>query len=127
MSIYISGVEMPKEHPLYITLRPDGSVHVWDSYSGEGYGTQSILVPPHGRTIDADALRNIVFEALNDAIADGNSTPWGGALCALIAKNIVDEIDASPTIIPADIKTMYYPQVDGITPTVIKPNKEEQT
>lgn len=45
MSVYISGVEMPKEHPLYIMLRPDGSVHVWDSYNGEGYGTQAIPVP----------------------------------------------------------------------------------
>ena len=48
MSVYISGVEMPKEHRLYITLRHDGSVHVWDSYSGEGYEAQAIPVPEFG-------------------------------------------------------------------------------
>ena len=56
MSVYISGVEMPKAHPLYITLCPDGSVHVWDSYGGEDYGTQAIHVPPHGKLIDKDAV-----------------------------------------------------------------------
>lgn len=52
MSIYLSNIEIPKEHPLYITLRPDGSVHVWDSYSGGGYGTQAIPVSEHGWLIE---------------------------------------------------------------------------
>lgn len=56
MSIYISGVEMPKEHPLYITLRPDESVHVWDSYDGDSYKAQAIYVPDHGRLKDYDAI-----------------------------------------------------------------------
>ena len=59
-------------------------------------------VPKHGRLIDADALKSTVLEALNNAITDGNSTPLGRALCEFIAKNIVDEIEAAPTVIPAD-------------------------
>ena len=103
MSIYISGVEMPKEHPLYITLRPDGSVHVWDSYNGEGYGTQAISVPEHGRLIDADAL---------DYFKDDS----GIAVFDFVTRG---QIHAAPTIIPADPPVMEYPQVPGITPTVI--------
>lgn len=104
MSIYISGVEMPKEHPLYITLRPDGSVHVWDSYSGEGYGTQAISVPEHGKLIDADA-----------AIANRNTDMnWCYDLY-----DLPDYLADCPTIISADPPVMYYPQVPGITPIVI--------
>ena len=60
-----------------------------------------VELPPHGRLIDADALKTLVFEALKDAIADGHSTSDGEALCTFIAKNIVSEIDAAPTVIPA--------------------------
>lgn len=54
--IYIPNVAIPKEHNLYITLRPDGSIHVWDSYEGVGFGTQATPVPDHGDLIDARAL-----------------------------------------------------------------------
>lgn len=68
--IYISNIEIPKEHPLYITLRPDGSVHVWDSYSGGGYGTQAISVPDHGRLEDLDDVINDVRHYLCEGCSD---------------------------------------------------------
>lgn len=64
-----------------------------------------VPVPEHGRVIDADAFTALMF-----------ADPY---------QDFVHIIEQMPTIIPADIKTMYYPQVDGITPTVIKPKKEE--
>lgn len=90
MGIYIKGTEMPKEHPLYITLRPDGSVYVWDSYS-EGYETQAILVPEHGRLGDLDALATIHRKG-----ADKGDSAWK---FHVTAKAWVNEM---PTIIPAD-------------------------
>lgn len=42
MSIYISNIEIPKEPFVSITLRYDGSVHVWSSYKGEGFETKAI-------------------------------------------------------------------------------------
>lgn len=87
MSVYISGVEMPKEHPLYITLRPDGSVHVWDSYSGGGYGTQAIPVPEHGRLGDFDELKKVV---------KGNN--WSNPTVPTAVNAIIARM---PTIIPA--------------------------
>lgn len=89
MSIYISGVEMPKEHPLYITLRPDGSVHVWDSYNGDSYGTQAIYVPDHGRLIDADMMEKECCHGCKNEFHK--------------YENCIDCVLANaPTIIPAD-------------------------
>jgi hypothetical protein len=93
MSIYISNVEMPKEHPLYITLHPDGSVHVWDSYNGNRYGTQAIFVPPHGRGIDADALLNHEVETWTDHRT---------GKIYLQPIEFAERIKCAPTIIPPD-------------------------
>jgi hypothetical protein len=94
MSVYISGVEMPKEHPLYITLRPDGSVYVWASYNGESYGTQAIPVPEHGDLIDRDALP---WENQGFMLTDPNE--WGLK---------ATDIENAPTIIPAEDNTDFF-------------------
>lgn len=100
--IYIPGMEMPQRDEV-ITIFPDGTAHRHHLglrlHISE---SKAVPVPEHGRLVDADALKNTVLEALNNAITDGNSTPLGRALCAFIAKNIVDEIEAAPTVIPAD-------------------------
>lgn len=71
-----------------------------------------IEVPtPHGRLIDADALlvsENWHYEYHSDSFYVETRT-----------------IELAPTIIETDIDVMYYPQVDGITPTVIKTKAEE--
>lgn len=101
MSVYISGVEMPKEHPLYITLRPDGSVHVWDSYSGGGYGAQAISVSKHGKLIDADALLR------HKGVRDYKYDYEAGKVYVEIA-DICGAIDDAPAIIPAEDDDDFY-------------------
>jgi hypothetical protein len=62
-----------------------------------------IELPPHGRLIDADKLKpkmlneHYKYRLVYDA----------------------EEVNAAPTIIEADTPVMFYPQVQGITPTVI--------
>ena len=55
MSILIEGMEMPKVEfgSVIVAIRPDGMVEdVMGCYVGK-----AVPVPPHGRLIDADALR----------------------------------------------------------------------
>lgn len=108
MSVYINGLKMPKNGEYKkIILCGDGDVLAEDNYAKIG---TFVHVPEHGRLIDADALPVSTAVPLN-----GKSYKYVH----------IDNISIAPTIIPADIKTTYYPQVDGITPTVIKPKKEE--
>ena len=105
--LYLPGVEMPTEgNETIIRIQPGGIV--LDQY-GHHLAITAISVPEHGRLIDESMI------------------PWcvdwyaGRKRYYTTPKNI----EHLPTIIPTDIKTMYYPQVDGITSTVIKPQKEE--
>lgn len=59
MSIYIPGMEMPKEgkRALWVLIHPDGTVE----YNTVDYGWQilrqsAVSVPDHGRLIDADEV-----------------------------------------------------------------------
>jgi hypothetical protein len=111
--ILIRGMKMPKgKDALTLAITSDGEVLFveFDRTIDGGiilshadiHPVKAFEVPDHGRLIDADALKNLVLEALNDAIADGHSTPYGEALCTFIAKNIVSEIEDAPTVIPAE-------------------------
>ena len=73
------------------------------TYSAIRNGTP--LPKGHGRLIDAGEYENGIRKHYFD-----NSTV---IRCTEIA------LDNAPTIIDADIPTMYYPQVEGITPTII--------
>ena len=117
--VYISGMEMPKY------IEPGLVIEFADGIDGKRYARlhhyrhggltewlEAIPVPDHGRTIDAD-------EFLKRAI---------GTKCfrgdyALMFEELVGE---SITIIPADLPVMYYPQVPGITPTVISDTEEDE-
>ena len=88
MSIYISNIDIPKEPFVSITLRHDGSVHVWNSYKGEGFGTKAIPVPPHGRCIDADAVQDEIDKTRPGRIYED---AW-----------VLTVLDNAPTIIPAE-------------------------
>lgn len=107
MSILIKGMEMPKRgHTVTLTIMGGGEAVV-QYYDCKPQLTVPIVykavpVPQHGRLIDADALKNIVYAALKDALHDDNTTSYGAALCAFVAKDIADEIEAAPTIIPAE-------------------------
>lgn len=88
-----------------------------------------VEVPPHGRLIDADAYRKEIRERYESArewyneaeddeiIGRAEATMITFTECSLTLQNM-------PTIIESDIDVMYYPQVDGITPTVIKGEAE---
>lgn len=71
MGVYIKGMKMPTgERPIHIEIHRDGTVLQWKfNESDEIIGT-AVEVPPHGRTIDADALvkylRNVCFHLHGD-------------------------------------------------------------
>ena len=91
MSILIKGMEMPKEKKITLTIFPDGRVYENHGERLWGHGKdcipwKAVPVPPHGRLIDADALRY-----------------WSDD-SAMIAFDYVtrSQINAAPTIIPAE-------------------------
>ena len=86
-SILIKDMEIPCEEaePLRIELYADGTVLVIKEQD-DFYEFKAVPVPPHGRLIDADALRYWVDDS------------------AMIAFDYVtrSQINATPTIIPAE-------------------------
>ena len=106
MGIYLPNMEMPTSCNACM-FDVYGLCLINENIEGEDELTHScplVPVPPHGDLIDRDALP---FEMCE--YADG-SPVW------LIEKR---EVDNAPTIISDDPPVMYYPQVPGITPTVI--------
>ena len=97
--VYIPNVAIPKEHNIYITLRPDGSVHVWDSYAVDGFGAQAIPVLDHGRLIDADELRGKMYHEAFET--DSPLQKWDSG-CWIRYKMFEQMEKAAPTIIPGD-------------------------
>lgn len=55
MSIIIHGMDMPKNEELWIRVQPDGKIVSQTGYVIEDASAKQI--PPHGRLIDADALK----------------------------------------------------------------------
>ena len=84
MSILIRGLEMPKEGTVIAIYKLDGK------FFASVHGTELcplVPVPPHGRLIDADALKN-----KHHWTDDFYETEYVE----------VEDIDAAPTIIPAE-------------------------
>lgn len=116
MSIYISGVEMP-DKTTTIVIFPEGKARVFRQDIDHDEWLTAIEVPtPHGRLIEEPkqlSYDGLAYISPYDVIGT--------------AKYFLDQIRAMPTIIEADSDAMFYPQVDGITPTVIKAEAEEET
>lgn len=117
--IYIPGLRVPEENEdeLWIAVRSDGTVTFnaeWGWTTNKG---KAVSVPPHGDLIDRYDLKNkeitIDYDEWDDTFDDG-------------LLFVTDLLDNAPVIIPAEppLPVMYYPQVDGITPTVITPKEE---
>lgn len=92
MSILIKGMEMPKDYSVIVKIFPDGRVGTipyvqWFKVDLIP-GTQAIPVPPHGRLIDSDALRELAYQRQKEM----------GIACCIDALDIV----LAPTIIPAE-------------------------
>lgn len=133
--IYISDMEMPKEGFVEILIRDDGTVQqTGQSYRVDGtdYYTpyvgempviyKAIPVPEHGDLIERNTLsKSIKKETINQAefYADRMNP------VVLAYGDCYSKVQDAPTIIPADLPVMYYPQVPGITPTVISDTEED--
>lgn len=102
MSILIRGVEMPTDHPMWIVVHSDGTVEANEVSQSRPVGWQTLRnaavhVPPHGRLIDADALR------------DKDNADYSLA-CKVVYDSILERlhlliqemIAAAPTIIEAE-------------------------
>ena len=91
MSIIIRGMKLPKEGRITIEIGSDGAVYsvskkdIW----GEKYESDfpAVELPPHGRLIDADALKDRIRGALFWSESD---------------ESALDMILNSPTIIEAE-------------------------
>lgn len=93
MGIYIEGMEMPLPGTFNIIyIYSDGQVRMpsWGKGMTPTNGVKAIPIPPHGRLIDADALRDN-----NSSVIEINS-PDGTVLALDVAI-----IDDAPTVIPA--------------------------
>lgn len=97
MSILIKDMDMPTARDTLVLVKTDGTAIV---YEDEAYVTTAVPVPPHGRLIDADALKEIILDYIEEYSwleEDGlHNLKW----CAM--KEVEAVIDAAPTIIPAD-------------------------
>lgn len=101
MSVLIKGLEMPKEIDPLITIEfadgIDGKRYArlyHYQYGGLTEWLEAVPVPPHGRLIEESKVLDIVFEWCPD---DDGSVGKDGDL-----REMLDEIEALPTIIPAE-------------------------
>ena len=104
MSILIKGMVMPKPkfadmatvYDAYVLISPNGhAAIVVDNEDGlDSTEYPLVPVPPHGRLIDADALKDIEFHGLQADKKISYQMGWNDAI-ATIAEN-------ATTIIPAE-------------------------
>lgn len=89
--ILIKGMEMPKEGTVIAVYKIDGKLYATRGLSGRLFPL--VPVPPHGRLIDADALKAKAIE---------RSEKCG--MCVNVLDKVITayDIETAPTIIPAD-------------------------
>ena len=92
MSILIKGMEMPTDRPQLLWVYPNGKALTVQSDVDPWKDLQATPVPPHGRLIDADAIKSRKFTIDSDR----DDCFLDGLLFA------VELIDAEPTIIEAE-------------------------
>lgn len=95
MGVYIKSMKMPTNEygRMTIIIYPNGSVVEYLGDIGRNLGT-AVPVPPHGRLIEECKVLDIVSEWCPD---DDGSVSKVGDL-----REMLDEIEALPTIIPAE-------------------------
>lgn len=93
MSLLIKGMDMPREGTVMVVCEVNGQPCVVVR-GAEPYPL--VRVPPHGRLIDADALLETEAQHwITEYNSDGYAADEIGAYT-------MTQIDAMPTIIPAD-------------------------
>ena len=101
MSILIKGMKMPKDS-YYIDIRlfSDGWAHIsTDEPPYYNRAFEAIELPPHGRLIDAGALRQAMYHEAFET--DTPMQRWDSG-CWIRFKLFERMEEAAPTIIPAD-------------------------
>ena len=88
MSVLIKGLRMPTEDEIIIRIQPSGAIL---DQCGHRILQKAIQVPPHGRLIDADALKDLYHYNTHDSDID---KAWTG--------NIRRSIDSAPTVLEAE-------------------------
>lgn len=101
--IYIPGMKIPKEpgaHSIRLFVREDGTASIWglEEYIPHE-PLEVILVPDHGRLIDADVLRQMMYHEAFET--DSPMQKWDSG-CWIRYKMFELMIEAVPTVIPAD-------------------------
>ena len=142
MSILIRGMEMPENcyRCLFFRMTSEWNKNdeadilfhcvrtgekTWDYNGGYLPNCPLVPVPPHGRLIDADAaITDIRGEILEHQMNGMKGTPFYIEDLRTMWQRLEDE-EMCPTIIPVDPPVMEYPQVPGITPTLITPKEGE--
>lgn len=91
MSLVIKDMKMPKAGRLTLQISTEGSVYIVNhcNITTETYTTTAISIPPHGRLIDADEMRDEwLINGENEYVYDTNA--------------FLESIDNQPTVIPAE-------------------------
>lgn len=103
MSILIKGVEMPKDYSVIVKIFPDGrvgAIHTIQWFKADLIpGTQAVSVPPHGRLIDADALRAKMYHEAFET--DTTMRKWDSG-CWIRYKMFERMEEDAPTIIQTE-------------------------
>jgi len=115
MSVLIKGMEMPETcdgcpfHHYHsvgeYVCEATPMFYPWNLANTKGARKEwcpLVELPPHGRLIDADALKAAICEALKNALDDDSVNIFGAVLAEFVAQGFTDEIENAPTIIPAE-------------------------
>ena len=95
MSIIIKGMEMPKgDEEIRLRIDAKGEVYIYGAYPTQLY--EAIELPPHGRLIDADTLKEIEFHGMQADKKISYQMGWNDAI-ATIAENAPTVIEAEGT------------------------------
>ena len=104
MAILIKGMEMPKDGVYWCEIGVAGDIATITIHGEERKSFPLVPVPePHGRCIDADALKKVVASAkhMDADIYDGRLF-YSDHLCVgADYDDVCKAIDETPTIIPA--------------------------
>ena len=92
MSVYIRGLNLPAE-PMILILHPDGNISTEDYEIGAN--AKAIELPPHGRLIDADALKDTLDYYIREA-------GWSDEINEALTWVRDEFIDHEPTVIEAE-------------------------
>lgn len=107
MSVLITGLDMPKANEqLCIDINPDGKVCIALDLQCRKVAQAIQIQRPHGRLIDADALRQSIKESIDECYKWANEVE-GGEMYVRVSQTLGTFVECSlrvkaePTIIPA--------------------------